>query len=341
MTYKEIIENNCKSICGNNRWWPKYAFHYTDVSNAIGILKEGYLYSRYDAASRHLMQNDNASRQVIDMTYSGATADVRFYFRPLTPTQYHNEGYKHSAIRYYQDENANVPVPVFFLFDLEDLLLLPEVSFSETSLAGHGGKLISGADAFAKLNFEEIYKTGWMENTILEKQYRQAEIVHRGPFSIEDRLRAIICRNDVERQTLLNILRRESNKLFARYNSKIFVMQECFENNALYISECTYYGDKAVVGFSSTAGKYRYTQKYKHDVERLLVKARAEFDYMKSSELINRLACCFNIDYESTTSMTFNNLEKPKGATSLHMKIFFENKLMCYVCWQLAEAALL
>ena len=68
------------------------------------------------------MRNDNASRQVIDMTNSGVVSKVRFYFRPLTPTQHYNEGYKHPALRYDQDENANVPVPIFLLFDLEKLL---------------------------------------------------------------------------------------------------------------------------------------------------------------------------------------------------------------------------
>lgn len=75
MTYDEVISNNCKYNAPVS-WWPKYAFHYTDVTNAIGILKTGYLYSRYNAEKSHLMSNDNASRQVIDMTYSGAESTM-------------------------------------------------------------------------------------------------------------------------------------------------------------------------------------------------------------------------------------------------------------------------
>lgn len=340
MTYKEIIENNCKKSISSD-WWPKYAFHYTDVSNAIGILKEGYLYSRYDAKSKALMMNDNASRQVIDMTFSEAVADVRFYFRPLTPTQYYNEGFKHADIRYYKDENANVPVPVFFIFDLETILSKELTCFSETSLAGVGSELLSGPEAFSKLNFQEIYKTGPMQNPNMEKRYRQAEIVHRGPYAIGDGLKGIICRNESERLTLLNLLRQESNKLFSIYHSKVFVQADCFENNALFINDCAYYGDKVVISFSGTAAKRRYLNSHKQNDAPLLVNARAEFDFMKSSQLVNRLACNFTIDYEHTGSMSFTKLEKVKGATSLHLRVYFENKLVCYECWQLAEMALL
>lgn len=103
------------------------------------------------------------------MTHSGAESTVRFYFRPLTPTQYHNEGFKHPLLRYCHDLNANVPVPVFFLFDLNSLLQLPDTQFSEQSLAGGGGNLLSGEDDFAALNFIQIYKTGYMEDVEQEK----------------------------------------------------------------------------------------------------------------------------------------------------------------------------
>lgn len=139
MTFAETIARNCAHV--QPGWWARYAYHYTDLINAISILTSGHLYSRIQADGKGLMRNDNASRQVIDMTSSRATSYVRFYFRPLTPTQYHNEGYKHPAIRYCGDENANVPVPIFFLFDLEMLLSRQETCFSALTQAGHGNPL--------------------------------------------------------------------------------------------------------------------------------------------------------------------------------------------------------
>lgn len=103
------------------------------------------------------MLNDNASRQVIDMTNISVLSNVRFYFRPLTPTQYFNEGYKHPALRYDNDSKANVPVPIFFLFDLAKLLSFKGVKFSERRQAGRGADLCEGVEEFSKFDFKKIY----------------------------------------------------------------------------------------------------------------------------------------------------------------------------------------
>ena len=200
MEYIEIIRENCEKH-SRVSWWPKFAFHYTDVTNAIGILSSGYLYSRTNATHLNMMRNDNASRQVIDMTSSGVESKVRFYFRPLTPTQYYNEGYKHGSLRYNHDENANVPVPVFFLFDLDKLLSLPGVHFSETTQAGHGAKTYSGVEAFSKINFDYIYDNSY-ENFDTTKNYRHAEIMHPNSLAIETCLHSILCRKKERHQNI-------------------------------------------------------------------------------------------------------------------------------------------
>lgn len=340
MSYASIIENNCKNI-SNVNWWPRYAFHYTDVTNAVGILKEGFLYSRDDASKKHLMSNDNASRQVIDMTYSGAISAVRFYFRPLTPTQYHNEGFKHPDLRYCHDTNANVPVPIFFLFDLDTLLQMPDTQFSEQSLAGGGGTLLRGEENFNKLNFKQIYKNGYMEDSFIEKRYRHAEIVYPSAFNIRSSLKYIVCRNDIERNTLLNLLREKGNKLFSSYKDIIIVNNGCFENNGLYITECRYYEDKVVIAYSKTANKCIYTLHHKKTAnDKLELQVYVQFNWVQAATLIKQVNCRFNIDYENSETTTFKNLGKPHGATALYMKVFFENKFVCYMCWQLSDLAL-
>ena len=342
MNYKDIINNNCQTLSSPYNWWPLYAFHYTNVTNAIGILKEETIYSRFDASYKQLMSNDNASRQVIDMTLSGVTSAVRFYFRPLTPTQYYNEGYKHPSLRYNGDSNANVPVPVFFLFDLEELLSRDETRFSEQSLAGDGSKLFQGAEDFSKLKFEQIYKTGYMANSAIEKKYRQAEIIYPRSFSIDNSLKWIICRNEIERTTLLNLLRKEAPKQYTKYQKLIVVNSECFEHNGLYIAQTNYYEDKAAIEFARTSKKVAYTSSHKCAGDNLpLLNAEAEFEWMHSSNRLFRQGCKFLIDYENTQQMTFTNLQKPAGATALYMKIMIEKKLVCSMCWQLPDSALL
>ena len=252
MTYKDIIRQNRFHHSSVN-WWPLYAYHFTDIQNAVSILKEEYLYSRYDAKRFNIMRNDNASRQVIDMTHSGATADVRFYFRPLTPTQYYNEGFKHPDLRYCGDINANIPVPVFFAFDLESLLSMDNVYFSEKSQAGEGCRLCNTPEEFSQFNFDQIYNNSWMRNIDEEKKYRQAELVTKGPFPINSCLYAILCRNEVEKITLLNLLRDESPKTYTKYKDKIKVCKEnMFECNGLYITDCRYFDGKASILFSNT-----------------------------------------------------------------------------------------
>lgn len=130
--YKDIVLANERFA--PVKWWPHYAYHYTDISNAVNILETGMLYSRSRAEKLGVMYNDNASQQVISNTSQKTTSYVRFYFRPLTPTQFYNEGYKHCDLRFNGDVKANVPVPVFFFFDLNQLLSDPKTLFSEGNL---------------------------------------------------------------------------------------------------------------------------------------------------------------------------------------------------------------
>lgn len=260
MEYLDIIRDNSKNHSPVS-WWPQFAFHYTDVTNAVSILSSGFLYSRADAASMKVMKNDNASRQVIDMTNSSVVSKVRFYFRPLTPTQYYNEGYKHPSLRYDSDENANVPVPVFLLFDLEKLLSLPGVEFSETSQAGHGANVYSGVDAFSKLNFDYIYDNSF-DNFEATKNYRHAEIVHPNSMAIESCIRNILCRNDLECTTLLNLLRESNFFAFTKYKNIIKTYKrDIFENNGVFLTDCCYHESTIKITFSDTYYEKRYIER--------------------------------------------------------------------------------
>lgn len=81
--------------------------------------------------------------------------------------------------------------------------------------------------------------------------------------------------------------------------------------------------------------------RYCHDTNALEVHAHAEFEWLKGHNVLKRRGCKFIIDYENDESTTFTNLGKPKGATTLYMRVYFENKLVCYMCWHLADAAMM
>lgn len=340
LTYKSIIEKNV-FLFGERA---RFAFHYTNITNAINILKEECLYSRCDIMCKGLMLNDNASRQVINTTKIDVLSNVRFYFRPLTPTQYYNEGYKHPLLRYQNDDNANVPVPIFFLFDLEGLLSLRQVQFSEKSLAGNDRALFKEVEDFSKLNFNQIYKNGSMENVQEEKKYRQAEIVFKGKFPIDTLLRGILCRNETERLTLLNLLRRTGSGIYNKYKSYIKIDNSCYENNGLFIANCYYHKNTVTIEFSDTESKKYYITRYWNKCfgdQNLNINVEVMFYWEYKESIVSRQTYQFSVDYRNALPVTFTDLKKPDNATALYMEVMFDKNLMAYMCWQLSDLAIL
>lgn len=340
MTYREIIEDNVR--CHTSvKWWPLYAYHYTDITNVVAILEQGCLYSRMDATRRGIMRNDNASTQVINMTSPEITSSVRFYYRPLTPTQYHNEGFKHPDICM---DHANVPVPVFLAFDLERLLQMPGVTFSEMTQAGRGSRLCHTPEEFARFHFDQIYKSGWMTDAESEKRYRQAEILAEGPFMIDSCLSWVLCRNDVEKITLLNLLRTANPRIYTKYKDRISVCRtDMFECNGLYVSDCKYYNNTLVIRFSDPKGRSGYTNRHRgdHDILRPL-DCTIDLEWRSSPrEVITRQSARTSLDYERVHILRCSNLIAPRGARSLYTRITVEGKLLCYMGEQLSGAALL
>lgn len=342
MTYEDIIRDNCEKHSSIN-WWPRFAFHYTDVTNAVSILDSGYLYSRADASQLKVMRNDNASRQVIDMTNSGVVSKVRFYFRPLTPTQYYNEGYKHPALRYDRDENANVPVPIFLLFDLEKLLSLPGVQFSGTSQAGYGSEVHSGIEAFSQLNFDYIYDNTY-KNFDVTKSYRHAEITHTNSMPIDSCISNILCRNSLERTTLLNLLRKENYKAFLKYKDIIKVpKRDTFENNGFFITDCSYHDNTISISFSDTYSGKRYIEREMekaglNDLNPIKVTVRLK--WFNSRTVYNQESIEIPVDIRHPGVLTVTGLPDIPQAKDISVEVGFDDKLMCYVVQPLASSEL-
>ena len=75
-------------------WWPNCLFHCTDIRNVVRILNSGELLSRVQAKASNTLEIDIASSDVIARTALEWQDYVRLYFRPKTPTQYNNEGFR-------------------------------------------------------------------------------------------------------------------------------------------------------------------------------------------------------------------------------------------------------
>lgn len=333
MTFREIIKENCEKHSPVN-WWPRFAYHCTDIRNAVSILNYSCIYSRLNAMQLDIMQNDNASRQVIDLTNLSTLSSVRFYFRPKTPTQYYNEGFKHPQLRYYNDEHANMPVPVFFLFDLEKLLSQPNVKFSEKSQAGVGSILYEGAEAFSKMDFDKIYGTD-LATIQKEKSYRHAEILYPNEFWIDTCLCYIICRNEIEKTSLINLLKTRNPTNFTKYKHLIKTCKEnMFENNGLFVTSCAYSSGNAVIKLSDTLNKKKYTESLMHrnNLNHLdPITLNFKLEWRNQNCLVTQTETQIRIDYENTKSVTFTTVPEYDNASFLRMIVFLEDDLMCFV----------
>ena len=62
--FEDAIANSPSDL----KYWPLYMYHFTDIINAVSILKQGKIFSRKQALELKLMEVDNASHEVIDQT---------------------------------------------------------------------------------------------------------------------------------------------------------------------------------------------------------------------------------------------------------------------------------
>lgn len=232
---------------GNREWWPKYVFHYTDVRNAVEILKNGRLLCRSKLDEHQGMIVDNASRNVVANTEDYVRDFVRLYFRPQTPTQYRNEGIRPKNMRMLE---SNCPVPIFFLFDSEDILTRADSQFSAGNLAAEGTSLCNTAEELEEFDFRKIYHVGRFQQ--YEKAsiiyHRNAEVVVPAEMDLSS-LRYIFCRSPAEKDTLLHLLSLEA---FLEWSRKILVASksQIYNCNWTFVETVELTPSRVVINFS-------------------------------------------------------------------------------------------
>lgn len=223
-------------------WWISYLFHFTDIDNALTILDEGTLYSRENVLKNNLMFNDNASLEVIKHTDENIKSYVRFYFRPKTPTQYNNEGFK-----FYQDRghlNAHCPRPIFFLFSLIKTFDNNECYFSDVSVASHSHHLYSNYEDINKLDFSKIYHNGYYNKDERDDivAHRHAEVLIKDKMDLENSLVQICCRSQAEYETFIRLLVDKNPLLLEKYSKYItYKRVDLFYKNGYFIEEANLY----------------------------------------------------------------------------------------------------
>ena len=185
------------------QWWPVCLFHCTDITNVVSILNDGELDSRSRITSAGQLPVDIASPQVIASTDPQRQDYVRLYFRPKTPTQFHNEGFRPIGRRAW---GSHCPVPVYLLFDALAVLSRADSRFSDRNFSSSYAKVGGDVSFLQQIPFALVY-----HDTRLDRsegyivQHRNAEVVVPRRMGLGS-LRYIVCRSNAEYQTLLHLL---------------------------------------------------------------------------------------------------------------------------------------
>lgn len=198
-----LIESLCGKSSSIDKNIPRYLYHFTDIENLISIIEKSYICSREYAIEKNLMKNDNASSEVIHKTSETNKKFVRLYFRPKTPTQYHNEGIKSVGRDYLYD--AHCPIPVFLLFDSKAMLSRQNTQFVERNLALNP-PIKKDIDDLLLFDFEKIFHSGPTQKgdkEIIEK--RHAEVLIEEKCDLTS-LKYIVCRSMAEKEMLEKLL---------------------------------------------------------------------------------------------------------------------------------------
>ena len=135
-------------------WWPAYLFHCTDILNIVSILHQSEIVSRSRITSVGQLPMDIASPAIIERTDRKWQDYVRLYFRPRTPTQYRNEGFRPVGQRAL---NSHCPVPVYLIFNALAVLSRSDSRFSDRNLGSPQANVHGDVSFLKQIPFDLVY----------------------------------------------------------------------------------------------------------------------------------------------------------------------------------------
>lgn len=236
---------------GYRKWWPNFIYHTTSLENAVNILSDGRILSRFNAQDQARLRNDIADSSVISSTDSTWKSFARFYLRPKTPTLYINEGCKpwNEIIN-----QAHCAVPICFLLNAKEVLTRSDCIFSDGNLASSGAKTGNDADFFLKMPFDKIYHEG-PHNDRSITFHRNAEAVIPNSLDLSS-LEYIACRTEAEKETLLELLEYD---LRFKWKDKIGVLTRypVFNEEWNFIREVKWNRSEIIIKFNEQNRKAR------------------------------------------------------------------------------------
>jgi len=177
------------------------AYHFTHISNAVKIIRSMKLQSRDSADGKF----SNSAGSNVYRT-NKAHRFARFYFAPKSPTQFYNEclGKDHEDSRYYDRAYRlglpKCPMPVFFIFDIEELLMtMPDKCWYSTgNMQKDSSRSLRVIDNPSAIKAREIYG-----DTFNNFDERQQEFLIEGELDFSRLSNVRICCYDEYQAGLL------------------------------------------------------------------------------------------------------------------------------------------
>jgi hypothetical protein len=233
---------------GARFWWPYFLFYFTDIHALVDILQAEEL------ASTFAQGNDFNNRW---------DKFVQLYFRPRTPDLFHAEGFRHAL----QPPVTNyAPIPVYLLFDLEAVILQPDVRFTDGN-PQKTRKTYKTLAYFRDMPFEQIYHDSWFMPDEREEimRYREAQVLIPERIGLEA-LQLIWLRSPAEYETLRELM---SPQIWQKWSDKITARTDyhLFNNKRVYVQN-------AVLQLDSIRLRFNPCQQ---DCEPFVASARIEY----------------------------------------------------------------
>ena len=230
------------------QWWPDFLFHCTDIQNVVNILKSGELLSRIQVQETSQLKVDIASPEIIKQTSVEWQDYVRLYFRPRTPTQYRNEGFRPKE---QWGHGAHCPVPVYLLLDAFSVLSRAESLFTDGNIAA-GTVPMDSVHQLRTIPFNLVYHDTWFDppNRSTIVYHRNAEVLVPKRLDL-GAIRRICCRSEAEYETLLHLLPPGTR---SRWVNKIGVQSplNLFHNRWTFVQQTEMSDEKLILRFNQT-----------------------------------------------------------------------------------------
>ena len=160
-----------------------YVYHYTHLENAVSILRDRTLKCRNLLSPDDF--KDSAAKYIIQTTRNEVKDYVRFYFRPLTPTQYCNENLGLPNLTNRYGNQPMCPIPIIFRFDLDALISIENLQWkiSLGNLANPQTEFDNTMDIIKKFDFQGVYADLCTERG---KYSSQQEFLIKSQFNFDE-----------------------------------------------------------------------------------------------------------------------------------------------------------